>query len=381
MAARRKICYVTTTDLIIQFFLLEHIRRASALYDVTVIVNTSDPELLARAGIDARLVPFLIEREISVWSDLKAFLLLYKLFRREKFDMVHSIAPKAGLLGILAGWLARVPVRIHTFQGEVWVTRTGIMRWFLKILDKLIAGKATSLLIVSNTERRFLIEQRVVSEKKTRVLANGSISGVNMDRFRPDAKQRKAIRTVFGVSDTAVLFLFLGRLKRDKGVLDLARAFAEICAEFGNAHLALVGPDEDGMHSAIEGLCKNCLSRVHFEGYTMNPEHYLMAADVLCLPSYREGFGMTIIEAAACEVPAVASRIYGIVDALEEGVTGLLHEPGDISGIARLLRRLASDTKEREMLGIAARARVKRYFLEDDVMRATQEYYAEVLHS
>lgn len=374
-----RLCYLTTTDLIIRFFLTEHIRRAAGSHDVTVVVNTAQPDLLMRAGIGARLVPLPIEREIAPWSDLKVLFHLYRLFRRNRFDLVHSVAPKAGLLGMLAAWLARVPVRLHTFQGEVWVTRRGLVRWLLRAIDQLTARLATDLLVVSESERSFLVEQGVIPAGKARVLGQGSISGVDIKRFRADDERRESVRQELGVGREDVLVLFLGRLKRDKGVLDLAQAFREVCIDVPRVHLCLVGPDEDGLRAAIETVCQGCCSRLHFHGYTAVPEHYLVAADVLSLPSYREGFGMTIIEAGACGVPAIASRIYGITDAVEEGVTGLLHEPSDIPGIAQLLRRLAGNADERRSLGERARARVLRDFRQEDVIFATQTYYEQAL--
>lgn len=374
-----RLCYLTTTDLIVRFFLTEHIRRSAEVHDVTVAVNTAESDLLVRAGIDARLVPLAIERDIAPWSDLKALFRLYRLFRRERFDLVHSVAPKAGLLGMLAAWSARVPVRLHTFQGEVWVTSRGPKRLLLRAIDWLTAHLATDLLVVSASERQFLIEQGIIPARKAQVLGQGSISGVDVARFRANAEWRESVRREFEVDRADVLFLYLGRLKRDKGVLDLAHAFSEIYDDVPNAHLVFVGPDEDGLRATIESICQSCHPRLHFEGYTAVPEHYLAATDVLCLPSHREGFGMTIIEAGACGVPAMASRIYGITDALEDGVTGLLHEPRDVAGIARLLRRLATDTEERRLLGERGRVRVLRDFRQEDVIRATQAYYDHIL--
>lgn len=374
-----RICYLTTTDLVIRFFLTEHIRRAVDKYDVTVVANTVEPDLLSRAGIGARLKPFAIERDIALWPDLKALIRLYLFFRSERFDLVHSIAPKAGFLGMLAAWMARVPIRIHTFQGEVWVTRRGPVRWLLRTIDRLTAYLATDLLVVGQLERQFLIDEGIIPHAKATVLGQGSISGVDVARFCPSAEQRESVRQEFGLKSSDLLFVFLGRLKRDKGVLDLAQAFRDVCNEVTHVHLAFIGPDEDELRSLIDSLCYPYRSKLHFHGYTAVPERYLAAADVLCLPSYREGFSVTVIEAGACGVPVVASRIYGIIDALEDEVTGLLHEPRDIAGIAKLLRRLANNAEERKSLGEQARSRVLRAFRQEDLISATQTYYANAL--
>lgn len=374
-----RLCYLTTTDLIVRFFLTEHIRHAAKAHDVTLVVNTAEPDLLTRMGIGARLQPLAIERDIAPWSDLKTLFRLYRLFRHQRFDLVHSVAPKAGLLGMLAAWLARVPVRLHTFQGEVWVTRRGPVRWLLRAIDRLTARLATDLLVVSASERQFLIEEGIIPPEKSRVLGRGSISGVDTARFYVNPGRRVSTRNELGIGRTHVLFLFLGRMKRDKGILELAQAFREVYDSLPDAHLVFVGPDEDRLRPAIDAICQACRSRLHFQGYTTVPEHYLMAADVLCLPSYREGFPMTIIEAGACGVPTMASRIYGVTDALEDGVTGLLHEPRDTAGIAKLLRRLAANADERKSLGEQARTRVLRDFRQEDVIGATHAYYDQAL--
>ncbi len=158
------------------------------------------------------------------------------------------------------------------------------------------------------------------------------------------------------------MLLFVGRLSRDKGVLDFARAFAALAAEFPDVHALVVGPDEEGLRPAFARLCAKHGERLHFLDYTTCPEDIMAAGDVLCLPSYREGFGSVVIEAAAAGLPAVASRIYGLVDAVVDGRTGLLHEPGDIADLTACLRQVASNPGLRCALGSAARDRAVRDF-------------------
>ena len=159
------------------------------------------------------------------------------------------------------------------------------------------------------------------------------------------------------------MLLFVGRLNRDKGVLDLAKAFAAVAAELPDVHALVVGPDEEGLRPAFERLCATHGERLHFLDYTTRPEDVMAAGDVLCLPSYREGFGSVVIEAAAAGLPAVASRIYGLVDAVVDGRTGLLHEPGDIADLTACLRQVAASAGLRCALGSAARDRVVRDFV------------------
>ncbi len=377
---RHRICYVVSSEITVSAFLRGPIRHAGASYDVTVVINTGNPEFLAQLGLTATLQAIAIERRIAPWRDARALLALYRLFRRERFHLVHSVSPKAGLLAMLAGRLARVPVRVHTFTGQVWVTRTGFTKWFLKLMDRLIVVFATHVLVDSPSQREFLLAQRVVSADKSWVLGKGSISGVDVARFKPDPHMRDSLRRELGYRDNDVVFLYLGRLNRDKGVLDLTAAFARVPPVADNARLLVVGPDEDGAKAAMRDALGNTTAQVRFVDYTDRPQDYMGAADVFCLPSYREGFGTVIIEAAACGVPAIASRIYGIIDAVVDGVTGILIAPGDVAALTAAMAQLANDPQRRRALGEAARKRALADFPASALTSALAVFYAKILN-
>lgn len=374
-AKRREICVVTTTPLIVNFFLRGILAALASRYDVTLILNLDESHKPNLRGIDLRVIPVRIERKISLFRDFAALARLVGIFMSHDFRVVHSVAPKAGLLAMIAAWFARVPIRIHTFQGEIWAARGGLMRLLLKSADRIVVGLATHLLVVSRSEREFLIEQGILAPARSRVLASGSISGVDVARFRADPEARGRIRRDFGVSDTDVLFLFLGRIARDKGVLDLASAFASVATELPHVRLLIVGPDEDGIRQQILARAGAAAAKLRISGITDTPEQVLAAADVVCLPSYREAFGMVILEAAAMGIPAVASRIYGITDALVEGETGLLHEASNPRDLASQMKKLAENPGLRRALGEAAHARVHREFLSERVIGELLKFY------
>jgi glycosyltransferase involved in cell wall biosynthesis len=372
---RREICVVTTTPLIVNFFLRGILAALASRYDVTLILNLDESHKPDLRGIDLRVIPVRIERKISLFRDFAALARLVGIFMSHDFRVVHSVAPKAGLLAMIAAWIARVPTRIHTFQGEIWAARAGLMRLLLKSADRIVVRLATHLLVVSRSEQEFLIEQGILAPARSRVLASGSISGVDVARFRADPEARGRIRRDFDVSDTDVLFLFLGRIARDKGVLDLASAFASVATELPHVRLLIVGPDEDGIRQQILARAGAAAPKLRFSGITDMPEQVLAAADVICLPSYREAFGMVILEAAAVGIPAVASRIYGITDALVEGETGLLHEASNPRDLASQMKKLAENPGLRRALGEAAHARVHREFLSERVIGELLKFY------
>ena len=373
------IAIVAASEITVKAFLRNHIAALAQRYPVCVIVNTSDTRFLDKLEIAAELIAAPIARPIAPVADLRAMAQLTRLFRQRHFDLVHSVTPKAGLIATLAGRMAGVPRRLHTFTGQVWATRRGPMRSLLKSADQLIANSATHVLVDSFSQRDFLVAQGIVDAGKASVLGRGSISGVDANRFRPDAAKCHQVRVELGIPETATVFLYLGRLKRDKGVLDLARAFALCSAQDAQARLLLVGPDEDGLEAQIRELAGASADRVHRVQYTDRPQEYFAAADVFCLPSYREGFGTTIIEAAAAGVPAIGSRIYGITDAIVEGETGLLFGAGSVQQLAQSMRTLGGDETLRARMGEKARERTVRDFSSAVVTAALLEYYEQLL--
>lgn len=360
-------------------FLKDQVLALSTKYKVSIAANTKNSDLLEEIKNRSEVMPVCIERKISLWQDIKAFFRLFYLLAIKKFNAVHSVTPKAGLLAMSAGFFAGIPVRIHTFTGQIWATRSGLTRFFLKTLDRILAAFATHILVDSNSQRSFLVEQGVVSEAKSRVLAKGSISGVDVTRFCPDLKGRADLRSYFSIKPDDIVFLYLGRLNKDKGVSDLAVSFSRICVIYDNIHLLIVGPDEENIKPHVAELCKTCLDRLHFVEYTNEPENYMSCADILCLPSYREGFGSVIIEAASTSIPSIASRIYGITDAVEDGVTGLLHDAGDIKQLINAMKKLIEDPELRRAMGETARIRARRDFSKEVVTSALLDYYHMII--
>ncbi len=377
MKERKKICFVVSSPLTARAFLSGHLAALSADYAVDLVADTTDPAQIGGVADRVRLRPVPIRRKISLWADFRALLQLIVQFRRERYVAVSSVTPKAGLLSLLAAFIARIPLRLHIFTGQVWATKTGLKRTLLKSADRLMAHLATHILTDSPSQREFLIAEGVVEGEKIRVLGEASICGVDGERFRPQLGRRAALRAEHGLPQEAVVFLYLGRLNRDKGVLDLADAFAAV--EEPGAWLLIVGPDEEGLRGEMERRFGAAVERTRFVGYTDTPEDYMAAADVFCLPSYREGFGTVIIEAAATGLPAIASRIYGVTDAVVDGQTGLLHPARNVTAIHDAISALASDEARRLQLGHAARERALAVFSAVVITNAWRNYYGRLL--
>jgi len=339
-------------------FLSHQIVALSERYDLTVVANMQGEKDTAEwLPESVTLVDIPIRREISLFSDLKALFLLVAFFSKSGFSLVHSVTPKAGLLAMVAAWLTRVPVRIHTFTGQVWATKTGLTRTLLHTLDCLIAILTSNILVDSHSQRDFLIKNRVVRTSGSTVLGEGSISGVDTERFKPDETAKIIIRNELGADDNVTAILFVGRLNREKGVRELGDAFSQLRQDNKTVELWLVGPDEEQLGPEMEQF-----EGVRLVPFTTKPEHYMAAADIFCLPSYREGFGSVIIEAAACGIPSIGSDIYGLRDAIEKGKTGVLVPVQSVTELESALRHLVQDEHERQRMGEAARLRAIEKF-------------------
>ena len=359
-----KSAFVSATNYAFKYFLAQYIDKLAEEYEITLISNDEYGVPEIRHNVNVHHLA--MERKPKIVTDLMCLLKLVLYMRRIKFDVIYTISPKGGLIGIVAGWLSGVPNRIHFFTGQVWVTQVGIRRFIYRMTDKIIAKRSTGTLIDSPSQLEFLEAENVIKPGAGAVLGKGSVSGVDILRFRRNEDARKKVRIDLGISQDVSVLLFVGRLNREKGVLDLANVFVDIVAKYPETILLFVGPDE-GMKQHIENVFRSpdLTGSVFFVGETKTPELYYNASDVLCLPSYREGFGSVVLEAACAGTPAVVSRIYGLSDTVVENETGLLHVPGNLTDMFEKICAMLESPKYRSELGTAAATRVKEHFSTD----------------
>ena len=348
-------------------------KELSKFYDIDLISNFDNSEAGNSEYFSQIQVP--IFRRINLVNDIKTLIRLINIFWTKKYVSVHSVTPKAGLLSMLAAFLTRRPNRIHWYTGQVWVNKNILNRIPLKLFDKFINFLTTQNLVDSHSQFDFLKQHRVITNKSY-VLANGSICGVDKNRFYPDVSKRIKIRAALNIANSDILLLFVGRIVRDKGVFSLIESLNYL-KDKNNTCLLLVGSDEEDNISKLyeEGLKIGI--RVIYKPFTSNPEDYVQASDIFCMPSNREGFGLSVIEAAACAVPAVAFDIYGIRDAIAHNETGLLSKLGDISGLSRSINFLIENPELRVKMGQMALARTERLFSTHLVESALKDFYFE----
>jgi glycosyltransferase involved in cell wall biosynthesis len=347
-------------------------------------VSSNDPELVDLSFPKAKLQHIVIDihRKPTLFRDLLALVHLIRVFRTQQFDIVHSTTPKAGLLAALAGKLAGTPIRLHTFTGQPWVTMSGLLKFVCRFCDRLIGKLNTRCYADSLSQRQFLVEQNIVADSRIGVIGAGSLAGVDVKRFDRNcftSKDVEVLRREVGVSHDAAVLIFIGRITYEKGIRELLSAFEQLRKENYAVELLLIGPFDEVNGKAMEGLRAKItsLSGVHCIGYTGTPERYLAISHILCLPSYREGFGTVVIEAAAMGLPTIGTRINGLIDAVIDGETGILIEPRDSYALVVALKRLLDQPELIISMGNAARQRCLQAFDAEVVNRnLAQEYIA-----
>jgi len=373
-----RICFVVAVPYTANLFLAPHILALARKYSVSIALNGAVQDLRPELR-QTSIHRFCIARKIAPFRDLIALISLWNLFRRERFDVIHSMSPKAGLLASVAGFLAGVPIRIHWFTGQVWATKRGLMRFLLKTMDQTTSCCATHLLSDSHSQAKFLVAEKVISADAIQVLASGSTSGVDVRRFHPDLKIRDRIRAEHGIPDQATVALFVGRMQCEKGIRELCAAFLAATESCPQLNLILVGPDEANMEKYVRGVLAKVSKKLHWVGFTDKPEKYMAASDFLVLPSYREGFGSVVIEAAACGIPSIGTNIYGLSDAIIDGETGFLVPVCSIIELETSILRLALDSERRKLMGNCSLERVQTHFRQEILVEALDKLYNCIL--
>ena len=374
---RPKIVRVVTASYVVPWHLHNTLRRMTADFDVTVVGQDVSANRDAYPGV--QWVDINLNRKLSWFADLASLWALYRFLLRQKPDIVHSIMPKAGLLAAMASFAARVPVRMHTFTGQIWVKRHPASRFLLYWLDRLINALNTVCLTDSRSQSAFLFQQGFAHDgKPLPVLGDGSLSGVELARFACPRDQVAAekLRRQLGLAVDHFVFAFIARKSRDKGALDMVRAFASLASSYPQARLLFIGPDEsDGELRALKSTSPELFIHTIDIDRVADHETYLSVTDVLCLPSYREGFGTIVIDAAAAAVPAIGSRIVGLVDSIDDGKTGVLFNAGAANELVQAMQSMLDNPQRTREMGLAARHRIEALFSADRLYGLLRDFY------
>jgi glycosyltransferase involved in cell wall biosynthesis len=363
MASQQKIIRITTVPISLKVLLKKQLRFMSAYFEV---VGVSSPgktlaEVSEQEGI--RTVGVNMTRAITPVQDLRAIWSLYRLFRKEKPTIIHTHTPKAGLLGMLAGRLANVPIRLHTVAGLPLMEARGKKRLLLEKVERITYASATKVYPNSGNLASFILQNKFCPPAKVKVLGNGSSNGIDTSFFDKSQELEKTageLRHELKINNSDFVFVFVGRLVRDKGIEELVEAFSRIKGQYQTAKLLLVGPFEPEL-DPISDKTKQTITnddRITLVGFQQDVRPYFLISNVLAFPSYREGFPNVPMQAGCFELPSIVTDINGCNEIIIKGENGLIIPVKDVEALVIAMKRLLDDTvlynhmksKSREMI-------------------------------
>ena len=343
-------------------------------YDM-VAVTSPGPELDELRDVDGfHCVAVPMERHISIVRDLKSLIKMIRVFRKEKPQVVHSMTPKAGMICMVAAWLTHVPVRIHTFTGLVWPTATGMKRKLLMMTDWLTCACATHVIPEGQGVLNDL-KNGGITKKPMRVLGYGNVMGVDMERFSPDRFSVKKDAGVF-------TFVFVGRIVGDKGINELVEAFVRLHDVHKNTRLVLVGNYEHNLDPVSDITRELIDTNKGIEAcgpkYGDDLLQMYVNADCFVMPSYREGFPNTVLEAGAMGLPSIVTDINGSREIIENEKNGLIVPSKNADALYAAMERMLTCVDAREMMRRSARVMIQSRFEKKFVQACQVKFYKEV---
>ena len=420
-----KILYVTTISMTLDYFLKGTMTElVKSGHEVVAVSSPGEWMAAVKALEGVKVVEVPMERRIAPFKDLRSLLRLYKVLREERPDIVHSFTPKAGLLAMMASKFAGIKVRIHTFTGLVFPTSTGLKRRLLMTTDRLTCACATNIIAEGQGVRNDLLSAGI-THKEVRVLGHGNIRGIDLERYdrTPEIMQ---LAEKLRVPD-AFTFLFVGRLVRDKGIAELCEAFHHISiggqdlprrsidpdmAQSGSGiggqdlprrpftrlgreaqgdwggtcrrtRMVLVGPFEDDVDPVGEEVKEYILRtpEIITTGEIKGPEllAWFAASDCFVLPSYREGFPNTVIEAGAMGLPSIVTDINGSREIISDGINGLVVPPKNVEALSEAMKKMLIDSDFRERAASVSRDMIASRFEQGYVRKCLWDFYHSVL--
>ncbi|GEN71689.1 glycosyl transferase family 1 [Chryseobacterium lathyri] len=358
----------------------------SEFYDIVGVSSEGQllDEVEQREGI--KTIEVNMERGISPLKDLTSLYKLYKILKREKPVIVHSITPKAGLLTMLSGKMAGVPIRIHTFTGLIFPTRKGMVQKLLISMDKLLCSAATHIYPEGEGVRKDLIDYKITS-KSLKVIGNGNVNGIDLEHFSPGQiteAQKDLLKKELNIEDAHFVFVFVGRLVGDKGINELVKAFSHINKKENSqrqSKLLLVGPLEqelDPLHPDTLREIENNPDIISV-GFQKDVRPYFAISDALAFPSYREGFPNVVMQAGAMGLPSIVSDINGCNEIIIEDQNGAIVPVKNSEKLSEAMRKMKLDTDYYQKLKMNARPMIESRYEQSVIWNALLSEYKKLI--
>ena len=322
-----KLIRITTVPLSLEKLLENQLQFMKDHYHITAV--SSDKLRLEKFGQSQGVDVFHVEltRKITPLKDIKAVIKLYKFFKKEQPFIVHTHTPKAGVVGMLASYLARVPNRLHTVAGLPLIEATGFKRSVLNLVEKLTYFCATRVYPNSFALKNIILKYKFTNEKKLNVIGTGSSNGIDTSYFNPElysSEERSKLKRELKIKEQDIVFVFVGRVTGDKGVNELVQAFDRLCQSHKEVKLLIVGPYEDHLDPIKDSSKKIILNNRNIitTGYQQDVRPYFSISNVLTFPSYREGFPNVVLQAGAMGLPSIVTDINGCNEIIQDSLNG-----------------------------------------------------------
>ncbi|MDC8004588.1 glycosyltransferase family 4 protein [Aureisphaera galaxeae] len=381
-----KLIRITTIPLSLEKLLEGQLGYMKQWYDVTA-VSADRPALEAygqREGIPVH--PIELTRKITPFKDLIAVWKLYRFLRRERPEIVHTHTPKAGIVGMLGAYLAGVPHRLHTVAGLPLMEAKGPKRKLLNFIEKLTYRFATGVYPNSKGLYDFIVQERFIKPKKLKIIGKGSSNGIDTTYFSRthfSEEDLRAIRSEFGIPDTTFIYVFVGRIVKDKGINEMVAAFSKLYEEKPKVTLLLVGPFEDDLDAVSEWTSKtiNEHEGIITTGYQTDVRPFFALSDALVFPSYREGFPNVVMQACAMELPCIVSDINGCNEIITENENGKIVPAKDEEALFHAMKQLREDEVLFERLAKSSRSSIKEQFERSYIWGELSKEYENLLNS
>lgn len=379
---KKKIIRITTIPGSLQVLLKGQLNYVSEHYEVIGVSskgkNNKLKELSEIEGI--QVIPVEMTRKITPIKDLKAVWNLYKVFKKEKPFIVHSHTPKAGTLGMLAAFLAGVPNRLHTIAGLPLVEAKGAKRTLLNTVEKITYSCATKIYPNSYGLTDIILDHKFTTKQKLKVLAKGSSNGIDINHFSPDFfndTEKSKLKKELGILESDFVFVFVGRLVKDKGINELIQAFQDLSENFNDIKLLLVGDYEEELDPLLPETLKIIKTNKNIisTGWADDVRPYFSISNALTFPSYREGFPNVVMQSGAMEIVSIVTDINGCNEIIEDNVSGYIIPVKDKNALKNAMESTLLNKVKCYAMGKKSRLNIVENYDQKKVWKAILEEY------
>ncbi|MBQ0116726.1 MAG: glycosyltransferase family 4 protein [Flavobacterium sp.] len=347
-----------------------------------IIAISAEEHALNKVGLDQGVPTFALNltRKITPWTDLKAVFNLYRYLKEVKPKIIHTHTPKAGVVGMMAAKLAGVPIRMHTVAGLPLMETAGLKRRVLNFVEALTYACATHVYPNSNGLKGIILEHKFCAASKLKVLGSGSSNGIDTSKFSKNAVPPHVVRTLadqLHVSTDDFLFVFVGRLVVDKGIVELVTAFKELSKIHKHIKLILVGPFESDLDPLPDSILEeiNTNKQIIHTGYQSDVRPYFAISSILVFPSYREGFPNVVLQAGAMELPSIVSNINGCNEIIHEGINGFIVPSKSVKPLQDAMEYVLKNRALMNEMGRESRNYVEKSFQQSVIWEALLQEY------